>query len=284
MALLNRFLTLQPRWIATVLVIPILYVVGWLEALLLLPFGLPSDQLSLTGTLLSFVQFLLLMPLWARVRWHEAKPFQHLGLTRQRHQVTPRLILLIQGSLWAIALLCLIAIPLVLNGWATWRGTLSLSTISNAVALGLVVGVAEELIFRSWLQRELMHFWSAGQAFVGQALIFSLVHTRFNLGLLNMLGLLLGLFLLGLLLGLQRRVDQNSLWGSIGLHGELVAGWFVLQSDLLQISDDAPTWLIGPGGIHANPLGSGVAILALTALIAIKRKQLTADPTGHNAV
>lgn len=255
---------------------PILYAVGWLEAVALIPFGLPVSQISLVGTLLSFGQLVVLLPVWARIRWNESKPFQHLGLMRQRHQVTPNLILLIRGSLWAIALLGLITIPLLLNDWATWRGTLSIETMGNAIALGLLVGLAEELIFRGWLQSELTLFWGPGRAFVGQALIFSLVHTRFNLGPFAMLGLLVGLFLLGLVLGLQRRVDDNSLWGSIGLHGELVAGWFVLQSDLLQISEEAPAWLIGPGGVHANPLGSIISILVLTALIVVKRTTLTA--------
>ena len=280
MDLLSRILTGRPRWIATVLVFPILYAVGWLEAVVLIPFGLPGNQISLVGTLLSFAQLVVLMPVWARVRWNESKPFQHLGLMRQRHQVTPNLILLIRGSLLAVALLALIAVPLLLNGWASWRGTLSITTVSNAIALGLLVGLAEELIFRGWLQSELTLFWGPGRAFVGQALIFSLVHTRFNLGLFAMLSLLVGLFLLGLLLGLQRRVDDNSLWGSIGLHGELVAGWFVLQSDLLQISDEAPAWLIGPGGVHANPLGSAVAIVSLITLIAAKRRTLSANRPG----
>ena len=103
-----------------------------------------------------------------------------------------------------------------------------------------------------------------------QALIFSLVHTRFNLGGWPMLGLLLGLFLLGIALATRRRLDQGSLWGCVGLHGGLVGGWFVLQAGLLQWSPQAPLWLVGPGG---NPLGGLVGILAMGLLLSV---QLTA--------
>ena len=88
-----------------------------------------------------------------------------------------------------------------------------------------------------------------------------------------MLGLLLGLTLLGLVLAAQRRLDQGSLWGCVGLHGGLVGGWFALQGGLLQISPSAPLWLIGPGGAHPNPLGGVVGIAALTVLLS---RQLTA--------
>ena len=49
---LNRFLLLQPVWLPMVLFIPLLYVLGWLAALPLTLLGLPTDQLSLTGTVL----------------------------------------------------------------------------------------------------------------------------------------------------------------------------------------------------------------------------------------
>ena len=120
---------------------------------------------------------------------------------------------------------------------------------------------------------ELSQFTGPRTAVVSQALIFSLVHTRFNLGVLPMLGLLIGLTLLGLVLAIQRRLNEGSLWGCIGLHGGLVGGWFALQGGLLQISPSAPQWLIGPGGAHPNPIGGLVGIAALPVLLS---RQLTA--------
>ena len=88
-----------------------------------------------------------------------------------------------------------------------------------------------------------------------------------------MVGLLTGLFLLGLALAVRRHLDQGSLWGCIGLHGGLVSGWFVLEKGLLELSPDAPAWLIGPGNANANPLGGAVG---LTGLLALLLFQLTA--------
>ena len=43
--------------------------------------------------------------------------------------------------------------------------------------------------------------------------------------------------------------------------------------DQNEISPSAPVWLIGPGGVHANPLGGLVGIIALCVLL---WRQLTA--------
>jgi len=81
------------------------------------------------------------------------------------------------------------------------------------------------------------------------------------------LGLLIGLLLLGLALGLQRRADGGVLWGAIGLHGGLVAGWFVLHQGLVAIQPEAPTWLMGPD----NPIGGLVGWLGLVLLLLIRQ-------------
>ena len=141
----------------------------------------------------------------------------------------------------------------------------------NALLLCLGVGCAEELIFRGWLWTELNQIIGTRLGALAQASIFSLIHTRFNLGLGAMSGLLIGLFLLGMVLAKQRQSDRGSLWGCIGLHGGLVAGWFLLQNGLLQLSPDAPSWLVGPGGNTPNPLGGVVGLISLLILLLIQR-------------
>jgi membrane protease YdiL (CAAX protease family) len=129
------------------------------------------------------------------------------------------------------------------------------------------VGFAEELLFRGWLMGELTLLIGQQRALWLQAALFSLVHTRFNLPPLELLGLLIGLLLLGLALGLQRRADGGVLWGAIGLHGGLVAGWFVLHQGLVAIQPEAPTWLMGPD----NPIGGLVGWLGLVLLLLIRQ-------------
>jgi len=50
-----------------------------------------------------------------------------------------------------------------------------------------------------------------------------------------------------------------------------VGGWFLLQNGLLQLSPDAPAWLVGPGGMSTNPLGGAVAISTLLGLLLLQR-------------
>ena len=269
---LNRLLLLQPVWLPTVLFIPLLYALGWLAALPLTLLGLPTDQLSLTGTVLSFVLFLALMHRWVAVRWSAEKPWAALGICRAnpQEQPTPAAALL-KGLLIAAGLLTVITSVVLLEGSGDWRGEVDATQLTNAVLLCLGVGFAEELIFRGWLWAELNQMLGSRRGAVAQASIFSLVHTRFNLGLGAMSGLLVGLFLLGMVLARQRQSDRGSLWSCIGLHGGLVAGWFLLQSGLLELSPNAPSWVVGPGGNAPNPLGGAVGLISVLILLLIQR-------------
>ena len=269
---LNRFLLLQPTWLPTVLFIPLLYALGWLAAVPLTLLGLPSDQLSLTGTVLSFVLFLLVIPRWAALRWSKPRTWAALGIRRAKPQEQPApAAALLKGLLIAAGLLMVITSVVLIDGSGNWRGEVDATQLTNAVLLCLGVGFAEELIFRSWLWTELQEMIGSRRAALAQASIFSLVHTRFNLGLGAMGGLLIGLFLLGMVLASQRQSDRGSLWGCIGLHGGLVAGWFLLQNGLLQLSPDTPSWLVGPGSSSPNPLGGLVGISSLLVLLLIQR-------------
>jgi len=269
---LNRFLLLQPAWLPTILFIPLLYAVGWIAAVPLTLLGLPMDQLSLTGTVLSFVLFLLVMPRWAALRWSEPRPWEALGIRGAKPQEQPApAAALLKGLLIAAGLLMVITSVVLIVGSGNWRGEVDATQLTNAVLLCFGVGFAEELIFRSWLWTELQEMIGSRRAALAQASIFSLVHTRFNLGLGAMGGLLIGLFLLGMVLARQRQSDRGSLWGCIGLHGGLVAGWFLLQNGLLQLSPNAPPWLVGPGGYSPNPLGGLVGIISLLILLLIQR-------------
>ena len=269
---LNRFLLLQPAWLPTVLFIPLLYALGWMAAVPLTLVGLPTDQVSLTGTVLSFVLFIALMPRWVAVRWSAEQPWAALGICRANPQEQPApAAALLKGLLIAAGLLTVITSVVLIEGSGDWRGEVEGSHIANAVLLCLGVGFAEELIFRSWLWAELNRMMGSRRGAVAQASIFSLVHTRFNLGLGAMSGLLIGLFLLGMVLAKQRQADLGSLWGCIGLHGGLVAGWFLLQSGLLQLSTNAPSWLVGPGGNAPNPMGGALGLISLLILLLIQR-------------
>jgi membrane protease YdiL (CAAX protease family) len=180
---------------------------------------------------------------------------------------------LVGGLLEALAMLSLVALGLMATGQAQWRGAIEIGTVLNALALLVGVGFAEELLFRGWLWGELQLGMGQRRALWLQAAVFSLVHPWMSVPGLGALGLLGGVFLLGVVLALQRRSDGGLLWGAVGLHGGLVGGWFVLQSGLLELSPQATAWLAGPGGARPNPIGGLLGILALGGLYLLLRKQ-----------
>ena len=265
---LNSLLRIHPRWIPSLLLVPCLYAAGWLTAQLFTMFGLAETNVSPLGTLFSFVLFLALLPRWGKIRWQSKHPWRTLGISGGGRDGRPRLAgVLCQGLLWALLLLGVIVLPILIGSWGHWLGECSLPKLLNGILLIASVGFAEELIFRGWLFEELQSQFGTTWGIWGQALVFSLVHTRFNLGIIPMLSLLVGLLLLGLLLAMRRAQDRGSLWGCVGLHGGLVGGWFLLEAGLLQLSPTTPAWLVGPGGLQPNPLGSGVAITALLVML-----------------
>lgn len=282
---LNWLILLTPRWLSVLLLIPALYLIGWIKATTLTLFGLPDEAVSLVGTLLSFLMFVLLMPRWVRLRWHRNKPWQTLGLKEGSSSRSSICTSFLRGLLWSALLLTLLCVPLFLGDWARWEWQGSWRLFVDALLLLFGVGLAEELIFRGWLWEELNDLFGAKTGGISQAAIFSLVHTRFNLGVWPMLGLLSGLFLLGLVLALRRRLDHGSLWGCVGLHGGLISGWFLLEKSALKLSANFPAWLIGPGGNNPNPLGGVIAIGTLTFLLWLQRTSLNKSlltTTGHS--
>jgi len=261
----------RPRWIGTLLYVPLLYGLGWL---LVRPLGglapsLRPDQVNLAGAVLSLVLLLLTLPLRLRRAWGEAHPWQALGVLAPLPAVLGSFG---RGLLRALALLALVVGALLASGSARWIGPAGLEGGEwlNALALVVGVGFAEELVFRGWLWGELQHLLAPRRALLLQAAIFALVHPWSSAGLLGAVGLLGGLVLLGLNLALLRRDDQGVLWGAIGLHGGLVGGWFALQAGLLELLPNVPQWLAGPGGSQPNPIGGLVGWVGLGGMLALR--------------
>jgi MYXO-CTERM domain-containing protein len=261
----------RPRWVGTVLYVPLLYGGGWLASrpLALLSPPWRADQVDLAGAGLALVLLLFTLPLRLRRAWGSDCPWRELGLVAPAPAV---LRALVRGLLKALLLLVLVSAVLLATGNARWAGVLSGGVLANALALGTGVGFAEELLFRGWLQGELSRHLGANRALVVQAVVFGLLHPWYRLPGAGAIALLGGLVLLGLVLALQRRADGGVLWGAIGLHGGLVGGWFALQAGLLSLSPSAPAWLSGPGGAAPNPIGGLVGWLGLGLLLLVRRR------------
>ena len=255
---------LSPKLLSTIIFIPFLYICGWILATPIFLLGVDKENLSLIGTIFTFLIFIFSLPKWFKLRWGVINTWKLLGINKIDKNIN-LFIFFLRGFLLSIILISLILIPIIGTKCGYWIGTISPDTFINAIFLILGVGFAEELIFRGWLLEELKKQFGLKKAILGQAFIFSIVHIGFDLPFLQMLSILTGLFLLGILLSLIRLKDKNSLWGCIGLHGGLVGLWFITNNGLLEISKNSPKWLVGPGTINTNPLGGifGISLMAL---------------------
>ena len=255
---------LSPKILSTILFIPFLYICGWILATPIFLLGIDTENLSLIGTIFTFLIFIFSLPKWFKSRWGVINTWKLLGINKIGKNIN-LFIFFLRGFLLSIILISLILIPIIGTKWGYWIGTISPDTFINAIFLILGVGFAEELIFRGWLLEELKKQFGLKKAILGQAFIFSIVHIGFDLPFLQMLSILTGLFLLGILLSLIRLKYKNSLWGCIGLHGGLVGLWFITNNGLLEISKNSPKWLVGPGTINTNPLGGifGISLIAI---------------------
>ncbi len=272
----KKWLLQRCTWLPTVSFIPILYLLGWLivQPLLLLPYKIPLQNLSLLGTAVTFILFLVSLPSWAKYRWRQENPFISLGFNRFSTNSASQIFF--KTFLLAVCLVCCVLIPLFLGEWVEWRGGLNFPIILNGICLGIGVGVAEELIFRGWLWNELNCLFGFRKSTFLQATIFSFAHVgggvKANLGFLDFCLLLLGLFLLGLVLALRRILDHGSLIGCIGMHGGLVGVWFLVDFAFRDISSNIPIFLIGPGIPSPNPIGSLTGIFGLSMILFNYRK------------
>lgn len=257
---------IRPKILSAILFIPLLYLIGWFVTKPILLIGLGEEKLSLIGTIFTFLIFVVSMPRWFELRWGLHNTWILLGVNKidKREKM---IFYFLKGFLYSIILLTVILIPLFTYEWGKWIGIISPQILLNAILLVIGIGFAEELIFRGWLLEELKIQFGLKKAVISQAFLFSFVHIGFDMPFMQMISILFGLFLLGILLSFIRLKDDNCLWGCIGLHGGLVGAWFIVNNGLIEISNVAPIWLVGPGNIHTNPLGGFYAINLLIILL-----------------
>ena len=267
---------LSPKLLSAIIFIPFLYIFGWVLATPILLIGADKESLSLIGTIFTFLIFVFSLPKWFEIRWGLYNAWEILGIKKIDKSVN-LIFYFLRGFLLSVILISLILVPIIGTQWGYWIGRISSEILINAIFLIIGIGFAEELIFRGWLLEELKNQFGLKKAIILQASIFSIVHLGLDLPFWEMISILSGLFMLGILLSLIRLKDKKSLWGCIGLHGGLVGLWFMTNNGLLFISKDSPKWLVGPGTINTNPLGGlfGISLMLVFCflyLLSFKRK------------
>ena len=276
MILIKSFFLLKPRFLSTIFFIPILYGIGWALSHSSLLFNFEEENLSLIGTIITFLLFIILLPYWFHIRWKISSAWVLLGITKNRF--LKNFVNFFQGILFALVLIILILFPLFQKNYISWIGEFSPTVLLNSITLGLGVGLAEEIIFRGWLLEELKFEFGIKISIALQAIVFSFVHNLSDDMLWEIIGLRLGFILLSLFLSLVRIRDKGSLWSCIGIHGGLVGIWFFINHGLIEFKENTPSFLAGPFTQNIpNPIGSFSAILILLLLCifyTIKSKKL----------
>ena len=254
------------QWIPTFSLFLFLYPAGWIASHFLYLFNreINSNNLSITGTIITFLFFLLLLPSWGRVRWKTNDLWLYIGLDfKNKFRALKSFV---NGFIFSFFLLFTFFLFCYLSGWVDSFNYIKISSLLNAILLTISIGFVEEIVFRGWLMEEMVLLFGLRRGIILQSAIFSLAHYRSDIGFLALIPFFSGLFLFGLVLTLRRTIDKGSLWGCIGLHGGLVGIWYLFDSGMVIFSIDTPYYLLGPSKYIVNPIGSviGITILLIT--------------------
>ncbi len=229
-------------------------------------------MLSIIGTIFTFILFICYLPSWSKYRWHTNHTWKYVGVYAYPIKDISRYFL--QGLSWSFSLVTLLIFILFITNKIQGFSLINSNQLFNAILLTLGVGFAEELIFRGWLFVEMKNTFGIRKGIIIQAIIFSLAHIRLDVPLVNLLPLLLGLFLFGVLLAFRRILDRGSIWGCIGLHGGMVGLWFIISSGYIQFAPKIPSFIIGGGQDNPNPLGGLISIFILLIILVYQRNTL----------
>ena len=82
MMLIKSFFLLRPRFLSTLFFIPILYGIGWGLSRPLLLFNFEEENLSLIGTIITFLLFIFLIPYWFYIKRNKSSAWVLLGITK----------------------------------------------------------------------------------------------------------------------------------------------------------------------------------------------------------
>lgn len=268
-----------------------LRILAFLGVLLImwLPFAVPiqglawqlkSDQIPLIALGILYVEFLVLLRIWRRRLYGDARPLHHCGLEFSGQFVK----LALQGfAIGCLGVAVLFGIELML-GWATLvpqRNLLGLAL--EGLLTAIAVGFCEELFFRGWLLTEIEQDYGAFWALVVSSGVFAVAHFIRPLAvILATWPQGLGLYLLGVSLVWAKWIPHSVRYGNgrrhrhgfrvgslgapMGLHAGLVWSYYLVNvGNLIDYSPAISEWIVG---IDGNPL-AGLLGIALLSAIAI---------------
>lgn len=237
----------------------------WLPFLLPIYWLLKADQnlVSLLTMGILAIEFICLLRFWNEKVYQNSNWLKQYGLNYN----SKNCIELLKGlSIGLSSVIGLFLLESVL-GWLDFNKPSAslISVIIEGLFMALLIGFAEELLFRGWLLTELQRDYPPRKASLIDALTFACLHFIKPLEqILKSLPQFPALVLLGLTLVWARWRHGQRLGICIGIHGGLVWGYYIFKvGNLLQYTEKAAPWLIG---IDGNPLAGVMGLLFLGIL------------------
>ena len=77
-----RLFFLSPKLLSTIIFIPFLYILGWFFATPIVLFGVDKEEISLIGTIFTFLIFVFSLPKWFAIRWGLKNAWTLVGIKK----------------------------------------------------------------------------------------------------------------------------------------------------------------------------------------------------------
>ena len=238
---------------------------AWLPYAALIYFLVDDSNLQTILTMVPLaIGFFLFLPVWGKYVHQQKRIFKYYGLEFTRRNGVE----LLQGlAIGLINILILFSLQGVL-GWLVWEqpSVLLLKIVLEGSITGLGVGLAEELFFRGFIYDELQRDYSPSVVLWTSSTIFAIAHFIKPLrSIIQTSPQFLGLLLLSLACAWAKRSCRGRLGLSIGIHGGLVWGYYIINvGNLINYSGSVPKWVTG---VNDNPLAGVMGLLGLTILM-----------------
>jgi uncharacterized protein len=218
--------------------------------------------------------FIVMLPWWNQAVYDRKKPFEFFGLVGSQRNFLGFL----QG--WGMGFSSLLSLYFIqgLLGLLEWQPvTIPLGQLLGGGLLSSVgVGFIEELVFRGWILAELEADYSLLVSMWSNALIFAALHFIKPLNaMLIMLPQFPGLTIMGLLMILAKRSQQNLLGVSIGLHAGTIGVVYLIDvGKMVKYTNRVPDWITG-GGTPAAGLMGIIGLMFLANFFALQNRRIS---------
>ncbi len=219
---------------------------------------------------LLYIIFIFLLRIWGKKVYQQPNILKIYGL-----EITKKNGLeLLTGLGFGVTIALFLFICQGWLGWLGWQPPAMFfpRLVIEGLLSALAVGFAEELVFRGWLLNEMQRDYTRLRALWGNAIIFALLHFIKPIGeIIRTFPQFPGLVLLGLILVWAKRGSSDRLGLSIGFHGGLVWGYYIINvGKLVEYSGKVSDWITG---VDKNPLAGAIGLLFLGAIAFFMRQR-----------